>query len=330
MATTLDSAPRARDRKRGVPITGRTPRRRQDRRRRVAAYGFLAPFMLLFAGLFFFPIGYALYTSLYRQTFDGLGFGGSELKFVGLSSYVTVFTTPDFYNGVFRLLEFGVVVVPLILGVAILLALMLDSRLAFMKRLFRAAFVLPYTVPGVIAALLWGFLYQPGLSPITSATEGLGLGTVDLVGSDLVLGSIGNIMVWAGVGFNMLIIYAALQSIPASIVEAARVDGAGEIRIALRIKLPIVLPAVVMTGLFTIIGTLQLFNEPVILSKISNAISSSYTPNMMAYNAAYGNNDEPLSAAISVSLAMIAFVLSFGFLRLTARASGLSAPKETK
>ncbi|MEE1765115.1 carbohydrate ABC transporter permease [Streptomyces sp. SP18BB07] len=327
MTTTLDSAPRARGRE--EPMRSRLPRLRQDRRRRVAAYGFLAPFMLLFAGLFFFPIGYALYTSLYRQTFDGLGFGGSELKFVGLSSYVTVFTTPDFYNGVFRLLQFGVIVVPLILGVAILLALILDSRLAFMKRLFRAAFVLPYTVPGVIAALLWGFLYQPGLSPITSATQSMGLGSVDLVGSDLVLGSIGNIMVWAGVGFNMLIIYAALQSIPSSIVEAARVDGAGEIRIALRIKLPIVMPAVVMTGLFTIIGTLQLFNEPVILSKISNAISSNYTPNMMAYNAAYGNNDEPLSAAISVSLALIAFVMSFGFLRLTARASGLSAPKET-
>lgn len=326
MTTTVDSAPHTRGHE--EPVTGRSPRIRQDRRQRRAAYGFLAPFALVFAGLFFFPIGYAVYTSLFRQTFSGLGYGGSTLKFVGLSTYVTVFTTPDFYHGVLRLLTFGVVEVPLVLGLASVLALLLDSRLAVFSRLFRAVYVLPYTVPGVIAALLWGFLYQPGLSPIDSATRAMGLGEVNLVGAGLVLPSIGNIMIWAGAGFNMLIIYAALQAIPSSIVEAARVDGAGEITIALRIKLPIVLPAVVMTGLFTIIGTLQLFNEPVILATISNAIDSNYTPNMMAYNAAYGNNDQPLAAAISVSLALIAFVLSFGFLRLTSRAAGLSAPQE--
>ncbi|MFD8814800.1 carbohydrate ABC transporter permease [Streptomyces sp. NPDC059627] len=309
-------------------MKARLPRRRRNSGQSRTAYGFLAPFALVFAGLFFFPIGYAVYTSLFRQTFSGLGYGGSTLKFVGLSSYVTVFTTPDFYNGVLRLLTFGVVEVPLMLGLAIVLALLLDSRLASMKRFFRAVYVLPYTVPGVIAALLWGFLYQPGLSPIDSATRAMGLGEVNLVGAHLVLPSIGNIMIWAGAGFNMLIIYAALQSIPASVIEAARMDGAGEITIALRIKLPNVLPAVVMTCLFTIIGTLQLFNEPIVLADISNAIGTNYTPNMMAYNAAYGNNDEPLAAAISVSLALIAFVLSFGFLRLTSRAAGLSASKE--
>jgi multiple sugar transport system permease protein len=326
MTTTIDSAPRTRGRE--EPFKGRRRPGRRNRRRSLTAYGFLAPFALVFAGLFFFPIGYAVYTSLFRQTFSGLGYGGSTLKFVGLSSYVTVFTTPDFYHGVLRLLTFGAVEVPLMLGLAIVLALLLDSRLAVLKRVFRALYVLPYTVPGVIAALLWGFLYQPGLSPINSATRAMGFGEVNLVGINLILPSIGNIMIWAGAGFNMLIIYAALQAIPTSVVEAARMDGAGEITIALRIKLPIVVPAVVMTGLFTIIGTLQLFNEPIILADISNAIGTGFTPNMMAYNAAYGNNDEPLAAAISVSLALITFVLSFGFLRLTSRAAGLSAPKE--
>ena len=326
MLTEIDNAPRVSGHAGRGDGRARRPRRRGGHR--VAAYGFLAPFAIVFAGLFFYPIGYAIYTSLFRQEFSGLGYGGATLKFVGLSEYVDVFKTPDFYNGVIRLLEFGVIEVPLMLGLSILLALLLDSRFAFFKKMFRAAYILPYTVPGVIAALLWGFLYQPGLSPIDSATRALGLGSVNLIGTHLILGSIGNIMVWAAAGFNMLIIFAALQSIPASVVEAARVDGAGEITIALRIKLPMITPAVVMTGLFTIIGTLQLFNEPVILSTISTAIGSNYTPNMMAYNAAYGNNDEPFSAAISVSLALITFVLSFAFLRLTARAAGLAAPKE--
>ena len=329
MLTEIDAAPRAHGRAGRGPRPARSSRRGL-RKRLFAAYGFLAPFAIIFAGLFFYPIGYAVYTSLFRQEFSGLGYGGAVQKFVGLSEYATVFTTPEFYNGVFRLLEFGVIEVPVMLGLSIVLALLLDSRAAFLRQVFRAAYILPYTVPGVIAALLWGFLYQPGLSPIDSVTRALGLGTVNLIGTHLVLFSIGNILVWSAAGFNMLIVYAALQSIPASVVEAARVDGAGEIVIALRIKLPMIIPAVVMTGLFTIIGTLQLFNEPVILSTISSSISSGYTPNMMAYNAAYGNNDEPFSAAISVSLALITFVLSFAFLRLTARAAGLAASKEEK
>lgn len=116
-----------------------------------------------------------------------------------------MFTTPEFYNGVIRLLEFGVIEVPIMLGLAILLALLLDSRLASFKKLFGAAYIMPYAVRGVIAALLWGFLYQPGLSPITSPTRALGLGTVNLIGTHLVLASIGNILVWAAAGFNMLI-----------------------------------------------------------------------------------------------------------------------------
>lgn len=82
-------------------------------------------------------------------------------------------------------------------------------------------------------------------------------------------------------------------------------------------------PALVLTAIFSIIGTLQLFTEPQVLTAISNNISSSYTPNLYAYNTAFGNNNYYYTAALAVVLALVTFVFSFGFLRLTQRQAGV-------
>ena len=182
-------------------------------------------------------------------------------------------------------------------------------------RLFRAAYFLPYGVPGVIASILWGFLYTPGTSPILDLANHAGL-HVDLLGGGTVLWSIANIVTWEFVGYNMLVIVAQLQAIPGDLYEAARLDGAGSWRIARHIKLPLLRPAIVLTTVFTIIGTLQLFAEPLILKPIASTISSNYTPNLAAFNSAFTNDDYNLAAAQAVLLALAAFVLSFGFLKL--------------
>ena len=100
-------------------------------------------------------------------------------------------------------------------------------------------------------------------------------------------------------------------------------DGASGWRIAWRIKIPLVTPALVLTCIFSIIGTLQLFNEPQVLSKISNNITISYTPNLYAYNTAFSNNNYYYAAAITVVLALVTCVFSFGFLRITRRQAGV-------
>jgi multiple sugar transport system permease protein len=114
----------------------------------------------------------------------------------------------------------------------------------------------------------------------------------------------------------MLILIAALQGIPDELYEAARVDGAGSFRIAWHIKLPLLRPSIVLATVFTIIGTLQLFAEPLVLKPLSTAINSSYTPNLSAYNQAFSNDNYSLAAAEAVIVAVIAFALSFGFLRI--------------
>jgi multiple sugar transport system permease protein len=185
------------------------------------------------------------------------------------------------------------------------------------KRFFRLVYFVPYGIPGVVAALMWAFLYDPRLSPIVDLLNSAGA-HVDLLGPGAILWSIGNVVTWTYTGYNMLILYAALQAVPSDIEEAARMDGANGWTIALRIKLPIIRPALVLTGVFSIIGTFQLFTEPQVFRSISTSVTSTYTPNLAAYSLASGD-DYSGAAALSVILAAVTFLLSFLFLRFASR-----------
>jgi multiple sugar transport system permease protein len=118
----------------------------------------------------------------------------------------------------------------------------------------------------------------------------------------------------------MLIIYAALQAIDSDLSEAARLDGASGWQIAWRIKVPIIRPALILTGVFSIIGTLQLFTEPQVLRSVTTSITSTYTPNLFAFTQASANNYN-YAAAISILLAVATATLSFVFLRFVNRRS---------
>ena len=286
------------------------------RRKRVglAPAMFLLPFLVPFVLFYLLPIAYAFWRSLHKITRVGGVFGTPQEQFAGLSQFVNVFHDADFRASVVRVLIFGIVQIPVMLVVALVLALLLDSTLARFKRTFRIAYFLPYAIPGVIAALIWGFIYSPNLSPIVSALAKVGLHP-EFLSQNLILWSIANVVTWTYTGYNMLIIYSALQAIPQEIYEAAKIDGAGNWAIATRIKIPSILPALVLTAVFSIIGTLQLFTEPIVFSKIATTITSTYTPNMVVLNASQNNYD--YAAALSVTLALATFVLSFGFLKLT-------------
>lgn len=290
--------------------------RRQHRR---AAAGFLAPFCLLFAAFFLAPIGYAVYQSLVRIERTGpLGLGGQAEVFAGLDNYVRALEESGFVSSILRVLLFAGVEVPLMIALATALALLLDTASARGVRFFRTAFFLPYGVPGVIASILWGFLYVPGISPILEGLDLIGL-QVDLLGPDTVLWSIANIVTWEFAGYSMLVVIAQLHGIDRGLYDSARVDGATAWQVVRHIKLPLVRPAIVLTTVFTLIGTLQLFSEPLVLRPLSTGISSHYTPNMSAYSEAFQNNSYNLAAAEAVLLALVAFVLSFAFLRTGGR-----------
>jgi multiple sugar transport system permease protein len=299
------------------------PRWRDGLNTRLAPYGLVLPFMLLFLVFLVGPILIAVWRSLFQvRASSGLGFTGTpRTVFVGLQNYASALGDSEFVAGFGRVLLFGAVQVPVMLLFALVLALLFDSAAVRLRRTFQVAVFLPYAVPGVIAALLWGFLYQPGVSPVVSALHSLGV-QVDFLGPGTVLWSLANISVWSYTGVNMIILYAALQSVPSQIGEAARIDGAGELRVALSIKLPMILPAVLLTTLSSVIGTLQLFSEPNVVRTITSNITGSYTPNMAIYNTSTQAQNPNLAAAMAVLLGGITLILSLVLLRGSQRRSG--------
>ncbi|WP_407563703.1 carbohydrate ABC transporter permease [Streptomyces sp. 184] len=288
---------------------------RPDRR----AWAFLGPFLALYLFAMVVPIFYAFYQSLLKVERSGpMGLGEPSVGFAGFENYSLALQQETFVEGFGRVLLFGIVQVPVMLLLALVLALLLDQVSDRWAGLLRATYFLPYGIPGVIATILWGFLYVPGVSPVNDVLGDLGF-QPDFLGYDNVLWSIANIVVWEFAGYNMLIIIAQLKSVPQELYEAARIDGAGPWQTALRIKIPLVRPALVLTTVFSIIGTMQLFAEPLVLKKVAPAVTTDYTPNLSAYFDAFANANLYLAAAKSVILAVVAMVLSFGFLSLVTR-----------
>ncbi len=291
-------------------------------KRQLVPFAFLAPFLLIFAAFFFAPFVYALIQSFYKEERSGLGFGPPTIVWAGLQNYSAALHDPQFWDGIKRVILFGVVQIPIMMIVALALALLMDSAVIRLKRFFRLAVFIPYAVPAVVATIMWGFFYSPDASPIVAVFTAFHLPPPNFLGKD-VLWSIANISTWEFTGYNMIIFFSALQAIPQEIYESGRLDGLSELGIALRLKLPLITPSLVLGVLFSLIGTLQLFNEPLILQRLSSYISSTYTPNIFAYNIAFVETNYYYGGAIAVILGVVTFAFSYGFLRLTRRQSGV-------
>lgn len=286
-----------------------------------AAWTLLAPFLAVFVLTFILPIGAAIGQSFTTTTRQGLfGEDGVRSTFAGWDNYAQALASDGFVASFGRVLLFGIVQVPVMIIFCTVLALLLESASAKWPQFFRAAYFLPYGVPGVIATILWSFLYVPGLSPLIDVAGLLGI-PLDFLGSGSVLWSIANIVTWTYTGYNMLIVIAQLKAVPGEIYEAARVDGAGALRVAWSIQLPLIRPAVNLATVFSIIGTLQLFAEPLVLTASSPAIDTEYTPNLSAYTNAFAYNEYGLASAQAVLIAVVAFALSSAFMLVTRRTS---------
>lgn len=284
------------------PVQGTGLRYREAR----AGYLFVLPFMVVFVAMLVVPLAYSGYLSFFRVQL----IGGNA--FVGFENYVRAVQDETFIAGILRMVQFLVVQVPIMLGLALLFALILDSGRIRLKRLVRLSIFVPYAVPGVIAALMWGYLYGRDFGPFAQFARQLGTTAPAFLSRDLMLYSIMNIVTWGFVGYNMIIMFAALRAIPSEIYEAARVDGAGEIRVAWSIKIPAIRPALLLTTIFSVIGTFQLFNEPSILSTIApNVIGIGYTPNLYAYNIAFIGREVNYAAALAFLLGFVIMIVSY-------------------
>ncbi|WP_329361228.1 carbohydrate ABC transporter permease [Streptomyces sp. NBC_01483] len=282
-----------------------------------APYAFLLPATILFVLFFALPIGYALWLSLHKVQVKGLGLGSGARKEVwaGLENYKDALSDSELLSGALRVLGYGAIVIPVMLGLALLFALMLDTDKVRLTPFTRLAIFLPYAIPGVVAALLWGFLYLPDVSPFYFILDKLGMPQPNLLDGGPLYLALSNIAVWGGTGFNMIVIYTSLKALPAEVYEAAKLDGATPLQIALRIKIPMVAPSLVLTFFFSIIATLQVFSEPTTLKPLTNSVSTTWSPLMKVYQDAFAKGDIYSAAAEAAIIAVATLLLSFGFLR---------------
>ncbi|MBT2517093.1 sugar ABC transporter permease [Streptomyces sp. ISL-90] len=286
----------------GAPAPGRKVKARLDWR----GWAFVGPFMAVFVLVFIAPIVYAVYLSLFREQL----MGGNA--FVGLENFGEVFTDTQFWESFLRVLLFLVVQVPIMLLMALAAALAIDSARLHVAGFFRIVIFLPYAVPGVVAVLMWGFIYGGNFGLAANINDLLGFEAITPFAREWILASIGNIVTWEFVGYNMLIFYAALRTIPTELYEAAELDGAGPFRVITGIKIPALRGAIVISTIFSIIGSFQLFNEPNILKPLApNIITTFFTPNMYAYNLSFSGQQYNYSATVAIVMGLITAVIAY-------------------
>lgn len=279
---------------------------RVRRSRSWVGLGFVSPFLAVFALVFVAPIGYSVFLSLYRNQLVG----GNH--FVGLDNFRSALVDPYFWASFGRVSLFLVVQVPVMLLLALSVALAIDSGRLYGKAMFRLAIFLPYAVPAVVATLMWGFMYGPQFGLVAGINDTFGLSIPNPLQPDLVLAAIGNVVTWEYVGYNMLIFYAALRVIPKTLYEAAAADGAGEFRVIRAVKLPAIRGALVIATIFSIIGSFQLFNEPSILHSLApNAITTDYTPNLYAYYLSFSGQQYNYAATIAIIMGVFTMVIAY-------------------
>ena len=293
----------------------RAPRRsrtKSDVRRNLTGWAFIAPFAIIFLALLIAPLFYALYLSLFQKSIVG------GTRFVLFGNYLKAFTDPSFLDGVWFVISFSIILIPLQMAISLAMALIIDVVTTSFARFSRLMIFLPYAIPAVIGALMWGFLYSRNFGPIADFFEAFGATGPDLLSSDLIFYGLLNIVTWQWAGYYMIILYAALQGIDPTLYEAARIDGASQWQIILRIKIPLVAPALVLILVFALIGTLQFFNEPKILQQLAaGAIPDDFTPNMYAYQQAFSLANYNYGSAISFALGAVVFICVYIFLFAT-------------
>jgi multiple sugar transport system permease protein len=296
------------------------PGRQWRRTMELKGASFTVPF---FAGFVLFtvvPVILALSKSLYTEKASGLGFGAKAVTFSGFENFERAFHDEKFWGGMWRVALFAVVVIPLIQFASLALALLLDSVRRRYAGQLRIAMLVPYMTPGIVATLIWIYLYSPAVGPLTPFFKLFGI-DANFYGSGMIWVSVGNLMAWGGIGFNMLIVYGALQAVPRDIFDSARVDGASEWRIAWSIKVPYVRRSLVLVGILGIIGTLQIFSEPLLFRSMApQTVTKDFTPIMTIFDQAFAIGDFNYAAALSIVLALVVGLISAVFYKLTNRA----------
>lgn len=266
-------------------------------------FAFLAPVLILFVSFKVYPVLYALYLSFTTNQ-------GGVQTFIGLGNYLRLAGDPLFRVALGNTVLILVVQVPVMLVIAMALAVAFNSKLLKGRTVFRMAYFIPVIMGLVAYGILFSALlrYENGL--VNFVLNSIGLPSVPWLASPLwAKMAIVLALTWHYVGTNAIIYLAQLQSIPTELYEAAQIDGASRWQQFWHITLPGLRPAIVLTVVISTIGTLQLFDEPFVLTN-GGPDNATLTIGMYLYQNAFRYFDFGYASAIGYALTLIVGLIS--------------------
>lgn len=240
-----------------------------SRANRLTPYMFMAPAAIIMVIALLYPLGYMIYGS-FRDWNPSQSIG--EAEFVGFKNYVTLFFDPAFRESLSVTLTFAfaVVTAELILGVG--LALLLDRNIRGMSVL-RTLFILPMMIAPVVVGLMWRYMYHPTVGTFNRTLKSMGFEGVDWLGQNALL-SVIIADIWQWTPFIFILALAALQSLPRSALEAARIDGATAWQQIWHIKLPLVMPVLIVTALLRLIDAFKVLEVILVMTEGGPGLST--------------------------------------------------------
>lgn len=311
MSTTVAAPPLPR----AESETGRL-RLRHTTRRTLWAYLFISPFYLTFLVFGLFPIGFSFYLAFTRWT-------PMDSRWIGLTNFANLLQDKLVHQALFNSLWLMAVITIAQITLALGLAFVLSQKGIRCRDFFRAALFLPYITSSVVLGLVWGVILD-GNGVANYALQAVGVGAIDWLGHDTGSGfwikpAIALVTIWQFTGWNVILLSAGLQAIPQEIYEAARIDGANSWQILTRITLPMLRRIMFFVVSITIIGSVQIFDIPLMLlggvggagqGTLGGAEAAGLTLSMILYETAFSYGYFGYAAAISLLLFALLLTLT--------------------
>jgi multiple sugar transport system permease protein len=281
----------------------RAGRRHESR----AAWLFLAP--ALSAILLFFAVPVAAGLLLSFTDFDLYAIADpANARWVGLDNYARLVREPLFWRSLANTLLLVAVGGPLTLAVALAGALLVNSRLARWRGVFRTAFFAPVVTTLVAVAVVWRYFYHPRFGLLNHLLSLLGLPAIDWLGDPRwAMLAITLLAVWRTFGYSLVIFVAGLQAIPVSLYEAARLDGASFGQQLRHITLPLLKPTIVFAAVLNTVGFFQIFAEPYVMTR-GGPLNSTMSLAMLMYQ--QGFRWWNMGSAAAIAFVLFAFILA--------------------
>jgi multiple sugar transport system permease protein len=283
-----------------------------------AAWGFVAPALIVIGVFFVLPVVSALLLSFTDFDLYALADRGN-LRFVGLGNYVEVLRTALFWKALGNTLYFVGVGVPLSMLLSLGAALLLDSRLARWKGFFRTALFAPVVTTVVAVAVVFRYLFHTRYGLVNYGLVWLGLEPIDWLGdAHWSMPTIIAFAAWKNFGYNMIILLAGLQAIPTELHEAARIDGANAWQRLRHITLPLLAPTLLVVSIITVAGYFQLFAEPYVMTR-GGPLQSTFSVLFHMYEEGFKWWNLGRASAIAFLLFVLILVATTLLLRLSRR-----------